>query len=311
MSENNENLAKETIPVLPLRDTVVFPKMIVPLFVGREKSIHALQQVNEIGGKVVLVTQKKASTEDPKSDDIYTIGTLGNILQMLKLPDGTVKVLIEGIERIKIKEFFDNGKFISADIEPLPESQMDEREIEVLSRTVISSFEEYVKVSRKLSPDVLVAVRQIEDYSKLSDTIASHITLKTEEKQQLLESENLSSRFEKLLEFMNSELAMIEVENKIKSRVKQQMEKSQKEYYLNEQMKAIQKELNDGDEEDEISALKKRIQHAKLSKEAKDKAFAELRKLKSMGAMSSEATVVRNYLDWLLDIPWKKTSKVM
>ncbi len=310
MSENNENLAKETIPVLPLRDTVVFPKMIVPLFVGREKSIHALQQVNEIGGKVVLVTQKKASTEDPKSDDIYTIGTLGNILQMLKLPDGTVKVLIEGIERIKIKEFFDNGKFISADIEPLPESQMDEREIEVLSRTVISSFEEYVKVSRKLSPDVLVAVRQIEDYSKLSDTIASHITLKTEEKQQLLESENLSSRFEKLLEFMNSELAMIEVENKIKSRVKQQMEKSQKEYYLNEQMKAIQKELNDGDEEDEISALKKRIQHAKLSKEAKDKAFAELRKLKSMGAMSSEATVVRNYLDWLLDIPWKKTSKV-
>ncbi|MBQ7304258.1 MAG: LON peptidase substrate-binding domain-containing protein, partial [Alphaproteobacteria bacterium] len=189
MSENNENLAKETIPVLPLRDTVVFPKMIVPLFVGREKSIHALQQVNEIGGKVVLVTQKKASTEDPKSDDIYTIGTLGNILQMLKLPDGTVKVLIEGIERIKIKEFFDNGKFISADIEPLPESQMDEREIEVLSRTVISSFEEYVKVSRKLSPDVLVAVRQIEDYSKLSDTIASHITLKTEEKQQLLESE--------------------------------------------------------------------------------------------------------------------------
>ena len=310
MSENNENLAKETIPVLPLRDTVVFPKMIVPLFVGREKSIHALQQVNEIGGKVVLVTQKKASTEDPKSDDIYTIGTLGNILQMLKLPDGTVKVLIEGIERIKIKEFFDNGKFISADIEPLPESQMDEREIEVLSRTVISSFEEYVKVSRKLSPDVLVAVRQIEDYSKLSDTIASHITLKTEEKQQLLESENLSSRFEKLLEFMNSELAMIEVENKIKSRVKQQMEKSQKEYYLNEQMKAIQKELNDGDEEDEISALKKRIQNAKLSKEAKDKAFAELRKLKSMGAMSSEATVVRNYLDWLLDIPWKKTSKV-
>ena len=187
---------------------------------------------------------------------------------------------------------------------------MDEREIEVLSRSVISLFEEYVKVSRKLSPDVIVAVRQIEDYSKLADTIASHITLKTEEKQQLLEAENLSSRFEKLLEFMNSELAMIEVENKIKNRVKQQMEKSQKEYYLNEQMKAIQKELNDGDEEDEISALKKRINNTKLSKEAKDKALAELRKLKTMGAMSSEATVVRNYLDWLLDIPWKKPSKV-
>ncbi len=310
MAEDIEYCEKGLIPVLPLRDTVVFPKMIVPLFVGREKSIHALQQVNEIGGKVVLVTQKKASTEDPKAEDIYTTGTLGNILQMLKLPDGTVKVLIEGVERIKVKQFHDDGKFISADIETLPEVQMDEREIEVLSRSVISLFEEYVKISRKLSPDVIVAVRQIEDYSKLSDTIASHITLKTEEKQQLLEAENLSSRFEKLLEFMNAELAMIEVENKIKNRVKQQMEKSQKEYYLNEQMKAIQKELHEGDDEDEISVLKKRIQNTKLSKEAKEKALSELKKLKNMGTMSSEATVVRNYLDWLLDIPWKKTSKV-
>ena len=310
MAEDIEYCEKGLIPVLPLRDTVVFPKMIVPLFVGREKSIHALQQVNEIGGKVVLVTQKKASTEDPKAEDIYATGTLGNILQMLKLPDGTVKVLIEGVERIKVKQFHDDGKFISADIETLPEVQMDEREIEVLSRSVISLFEEYVKVSRKLSPDVIVAVRQIEDYSKLSDTIASHITLKTEEKQQLLEAENLSSRFEKLLEFMNAELAMIEVENKIKNRVKQQMEKSQKEYYLNEQMKAIQKELHEGDDEDEISVLKKRIQNTKLSKEAKEKALSELKKLKNMGTMSSEATVVRNYLDWLLDIPWKKTSKV-
>lgn len=310
MAEDIEYCEKGLIPVLPLRDTVVFPKMIVPLFVGREKSIHALQQVNEIGGKVVLVTQKKASTEDPKAEDIYATGTLGNILQMLKLPDGTVKVLIEGVERIKVKQFHDDGKFISADIETLPEVQMDEREIEVLSRSVISLFEEYVKISRKLSPDVIVAVRQIEDYSKLSDTIASHITLKTEEKQQLLEAENLSSRFEKLLEFMNAELAMIEVENKIKNRVKQQMEKSQKEYYLNEQMKAIQKELHEGDDEDEISVLKKRIQNTKLSKEAKEKALSELKKLKNMGTMSSEATVVRNYLDWLLDIPWKKTSKV-
>ncbi len=310
MFEDIENKEKDTIPVLPLRDTVVFPKMIVPLFVGREKSIHALQQVNEIGGKVVLVTQKQASIEDPKANDIYTIGTLGNILQMLKLPDGTVKVLIEGIDRIKVKQFYDDGNFISASIEELPEVQMDEREIEVLSRSVISMFEEYVKVSRKLSPDVLVAVRQIEDYAKLSDTIASHITLKTEEKQQLLEAENLSSRLEKLLEFMNAELAMIEVENKIKNRVKQQMEKSQKEYYLNEQMKAIQKELNEGDDEDEITVLKNRIKNTKLSKEAKEKAFSELRKLKNMGAMSSEATVIRNYLDWLLDIPWKKPSKV-
>lgn len=310
MSTTNENEIKEPMPVLPLRDTVVFPKMIVPLFVGREKSIKALQAVNENGGHVVLVTQKKASVEDPKPDDIYNIGTLGSILQMIKLPDGTVKILIEGVERIKVNNFYDNGNFISADIETLPEVKSDEKETEILSRSVISMFEEYVKVSRKLSADVIVAVRQIEDFSKLADTIASHITLKVEEKQQLLEAEDIVSRFEKLLEFMNAELAMIEVENKIKNRVKQQMEKSQKEYYLNEQMKAIQKELNDGDEEDEISILKKKIKKTKLSKEAREKALSELRKLKTMGAMSSEATVVRNYLDWLLDIPWKKPSKV-
>ena len=310
MSTTNENKIKEPMPVLPLRDTVVFPKMIVPLFVGREKSIKALQAVNENGGHVVLVTQKKASVEDPKPDDIYNIGTLGSILQMIKLPDGTVKILIEGVERIKVNNFYDNGNFISADIETLPEVKSDEKETEILSRSVISMFEEYVKVSRKLSADVIVAVRQIEDFSKLADTIASHITLKVEEKQQLLEAEDIVSRFEKLLEFMNAELAMIEVENKIKNRVKQQMEKSQKEYYLNEQMKAIQKELNDGDEEDEISILKKKIKKTKLSKEAREKALSELRKLKTMGAMSSEATVVRNYLDWLLDIPWKKPSKV-
>lgn len=310
MSTNMENKTDKAIPVLPLRDTVVFPKMIVPLFVGREKSIKALQAVNENGGHVVLVTQKKASVEDPKPDDIYNIGTLGSILQMIKLPDGTVKILIEGVERIKVNNFYDNGNFISADIETLPEVKSDEKETEILSRSVISMFEEYVKVSRKLSADVIVAVRQIEDFSKLADTIASHITLKVEEKQQLLEAEDIVSRFEKLLEFMNAELAMIEVENKIKNRVKQQMEKSQKEYYLNEQMKAIQKELNDGDEEDEISILKKKIKKTKLSKEAREKALSELRKLKTMGAMSSEATVVRNYLDWLLDIPWKKPSKV-
>ena len=310
MSTNMENKTDNAIPVLPLRDTVVFPKMIVPLFVGREKSIKALQAVNENGGHVVLVTQKRASIEDPKADDIYNIGTLGSILQMIKLPDGTVKILIEGVERIKVETFIDNGNFISARIETLPEVKSDEKETEILSRSVISMFEEYVKVSRKLSADVIVAVRQIEDFSKLADTIASHITLKVEEKQQLLEADDIISRFEKLLEFMNAELAMIEVENKIKNRVKQQMEKSQKEYYLNEQMKAIQKELNDGDEEDEISILKKKIKKTKLSKEAREKALSELRKLKTMGAMSSEATVVRNYLDWLLDIPWKKPSKV-
>ena len=310
MSENTENKELQLIPVLPLRDTVVFPKMIVPLFVGRQKSINALQKVNDDNGSIVLATQKKADLEDPKENDIYHIGTLGNILQMLKLPDGTVKVLIEGIERIEIKKFYDNGECVCAQASPLPDTTVDDLELEALSRAVISQFEEYVKVSKKISPDVIVAVHQIEDYSKLADTIASHISLKVEEKQALLEAKDLKARFEKLLGFMDAEMAMIEVENKIKNRVKKQMEKSQKEYYLNEQMKAIQKELNDGEEEDEISAYMKKIKRTHLSKEAREKATAEVRKLKTMGAMSSEATVVRNYLDWLLDIPWKKKSKV-
>ncbi len=310
MAENQKNSAPEMIPVLPLRDTVIFPKMIVPLFVGREKSIRALQNVNENGGSIVLATQKKASLEDPKTDDLYKVGTMGSVLQMLRLPDGTVKVLIEGIERIKIEKFVIADNFIAASTIPLPDCPVDERELEILSRAVISQFEEYVKTSKKIPADVMMAVRQIEDYSKLADTIASHMTLKTEEKQELLEAKDLKERFEKLLGFMNAELAMIEIENKIKNRVKQQMEKSQKEYYLNEQMKAIQKELNDGEEEDEIAVYMKKIKNTKLSKEAREKALAEVRKLKTMGTMSSEATVVRNYLDWLLDIPWKKNSKV-
>ncbi len=301
----------DMIPVLPLRDTVVFPKMIVPLFVGRTKSINALQKVSENGGNVVLATQKRAEQEDPKADDIYKIGTLGNILQMLKLPDGTVKVLIEGLERIKIEEFSDNGDYISARISSFPETDdQNSLEHEALARAVLEQFEEYVKVSKKISPDVLVAVRQIEDYSKLADTVASHIALKVEDKQALLEAKDLKARFEKLLGIIDAEMALIEVENKIRNRVKKQMEKSQKEYYLNEQMKAIQKELNDGDEEDEIATYLKKIKHTHLSKEAREKAQAEVRKLKTMGAMSSEATVVRNYLDWLLDIPWNKKSKV-
>lgn len=306
MSEEND-----IMPVLPLRDTVVFPKMIIPLFVGRVKSINALQRVSDTNGHIVLATQKKADLEDPKADDIYKIGTLGNILQMLKLPDGTVKVLVEGMERIKIESFFDNGEYLSAQIKSFPEDAEENFvEQEALMRAVISQFEEYVKSSKKLSPDVLSAVHQIEDYSKLADTIASHMALKVEDKQALLEAKDLQARFEKLLEVIDSEIALIEVENKIRDRVKKQMEKSQKEYYLNEQMKAIQKELNDGDEEDEIAAYMKKIKNTHLSKEAREKAQAEVRKLKTMGAMSSEATVVRNYLDWLLDIPWKKKSKV-
>ncbi len=297
-------------PVLPLRDTVVFPKMIVPLFVGREKSIRALQEVYDTGKTIVLATQKKASLEDPHDKDIYHVGTIGSILQMLKLPDGTVKVLIEGLERVEIDHFELKPDFIVAQIKPFAQEEDETQELEALARAVISEFEEYVGASKHVSPDVTVAVRQIEDHSKLADTIASHLMLKVEDKQSLLEAKGLKERFEKLLTLMNAELMMMEVENKIKNRVKKQMEKSQKEYYLNEQMKAIQKELNDGEEEDEVSVYTKKIKKLKLSKEALDKATAEVKKLKMMGPMSSEASVVRNYLDWILGLPWGVKSKV-
>lgn len=301
---------KEKYPVLPLRDIVVYPKMIVPLFVGREKSIKALQDVVDNDKNIILATQKNAALEDPAPDDIYHVGTLGTILQLLKLPDGTVKVLIEGLERVQIEKFTKNEAFMEAEAVIIPEVHEDSMELEALSRAVLSQFEEYVKLSKKTPPEVLVSVNQIEDYSKLADTIASHLSLKIAEKQKLLEGKSLKERFENILGFMDAEVTLLEVENKIKTRVKKQMEKSQKEYYLNEQMKAIQKELGDGDEDAEISEYMKKIEKTKLSKEAKEKALAEVKKLKNMSAMSSEATVVRNYLDWMLDIPWKKRSKV-
>ncbi len=297
-------------PVLPLRDMVVFPKMIVPLFVGREKSINALQEVQKNASLIVLATQKKAGKENPKDADIYHVGTLCNVLQMLKLPDGTVKVLIEGNERIRIKKFDTEGDFITGEVQGMEDKPSDPLELEALSRAVISDFEDYVKSSKRISPEVITAIHQIEDTSKLTDTIASHLTLKVEDKQALLEADTLKERLEKLLAMMNAEISMFEIENKIKTRVKKQMEKSQKEYYLNEQMKAIQKELSDGQDDDEISVYTKKIEKTKLSKEAKEKALAELKKLKMMGPMSSEASVVRNYLDWILDIPWKVHSKV-
>lgn len=299
----------EIFPVLPLRDIVVYPKMIVPLFVGREKSIRALQRVVDSDSAVVLLTQKDAAVEDPGFDDIYHVGTLGSVLQMLKLPDGTMKVLIEGIRRVKVEKFLPNDDFIEADVSDLKESEHKSMEQEALARAVVSQFEEYVKLSKKTPPEVLASVNQIEDYSKLADTIASHLSLKVSEKQELLEASTLKTRFEKILNFINAEMTLLEVENKIKTRVKKQMEKSQKEYYLNEQMKAIQKELGD-DEQEEFSEYMKKIEKTKLSPEAKEKATAELKKLKNMGPMSSEATVVRNYLDWLLDIPWQNPSKV-
>lgn len=309
--ERKMAVKKEKYPVLPLRDIVVYPKMIVPLFVGRDKSIKALQSVVDSDGNIILATQKDAGIEEPQPDDIYHIGTLGTVVQMLKLPDGTVKVLIEGVERVKITKFVKNKEFMQAEADIIPElDNGDDVELQALVRAVLSQFEEYVKLSKKTPPEVLVSVNQIEDYGKLADTIAAHLSLKIPEKQALLEGRTLAERFEMILGFMDAELTVLEVENKIKTRVKKQMEKSQKEYYLNEQMKAIQKELGDGDEDSEISEYLKKIEKTKLSKEAKDKALAEVKKLKSMSAMSSEATVVRNYLDWLLDIPWKKRSKV-
>ena len=301
---------KETYPILPLRDIVVYPKMIVPLFVGREKSIKALQQAIDNDQNIVLATQKEAAVEDPKPEDIFKVGTLGTVVQLVRLPDGTVKVLVEGLERVKIDDFIMADGFMQVDVEILAEDNVHDVETEALSRAVLSQFEEYVKLSKKVPPEVLVSVSQIEDYNKLADTIASHLSLKINEKQALLEGKTLKDRFNKILEFMDAEITLLEVENKIKSRVKKQMEKSQKEYYLNEQMRAIQKELGDGDEESEIDAYMQKIEKTKLSKEAREKALAEVKKLKPMSMMSAEATVVRNYLDWLLDIPWHKRSKV-
>lgn len=301
---------KETYPILPLRDIVVYPKMIVPLFVGREKSIKALQQAIDNDQNIVLATQKEAAVEDPKPEDIFKVGTLGTVVQLVRLPDGTVKVLVEGLERVKIDDFIMADGFMQVDVEILAEDNVHDVETKALSRAVLSQFEEYVKLSKKVPPEVLVSVSQIEDYNKLADTIASHLSLKINEKQALLEGKTLKDRFNKILEFMDAEITLLEVENKIKSRVKKQMEKSQKEYYLNEQMRAIQKELGDGDEESEIDAYMQKIEKTKLSKEAREKALAEVKKLKTMSMMSAEATVVRNYLDWLLDIPWHKRSKV-
>jgi ATP-dependent Lon protease len=298
-------------PVLPLRDIVVFPHMIVPLFVGREKSIRALEEVMRDDKQILLVAQKNAGQDDPGTDDIYRVGTVSSVLQLLKLPDGTVKVLVEGNARAEINSFSDNPKFFQAHAEVLSEIESDPRELEALARAVVTQFEQYVKLNKKVPPEVLVSLSQIDDPSKLSDTVAAHLSLKISDKQELLETHSLTERLERLYGFMESEISVLQVEKRIRSRVKRQMEKTQREYYLNEQMKAIQKELGElEDGRDEVSELEERIRKTKLSKEARDKATAEVKKLRSMSPMSAEATVVRNYLDWMLSIPWKKRSKI-
>ncbi|RFC66352.1 endopeptidase La [Fulvimarina endophytica] len=311
LPESRDGTERNLYPVLPLRDIVVFPHMIVPLFVGREKSIKALEEVMGADKQILLATQMNAGDEDPSADAIYDIGTLANVLQLLKLPDGTVKVLVEGMSRARIERFSDRQEWYEAEASVVVDDEDDDVELEALARSVVSEFENYVKLNKKISPEVVGAATQIEDYSKLADTIASHLAIKLPEKQDMLSLTSVKARLEKALGFMESEISVLQVEKRIRSRVKRQMEKTQREYYLNEQMKAIQKELGDGEDgRDEMAELEERIKKTKLSKEASDKANAELKKLKQMSPMSAESTVVRNYLDWLLGLPWGSKSRV-
>ncbi|MBX6328416.1 MAG: endopeptidase La [Pseudolabrys sp.] len=297
-------------PVLPLRDIVVFPHMIVPLFVGREKSIKALEEVMRSDTFILLATQKNASDDDPGKDAIFTVGTLATVLQLLKLPDGTVKVLVEGVARAKVLRYTDRTEFYEAEARVVADDLGDRVEAEAMARSVITEFENYVKLNKKVSPEVIGVIQQIEDYAKLADTVASHLAVKIPDKQDILETPVVTERLEKVLGLMESEISVLQVEKRIRTRVKRQMEKTQREYYLNEQMKAIQKELGDEDGRDELQELEEKIKKTKLSKEAREKAQHELKKLRQMSPMSAEATVVRNYLDWLLSIPWNKKTKV-
>ncbi len=307
-SQKKDNL----IPVLPLRDVVVYPHMVIPLFVGRGRSIDALDAAMKENKQVLLIAQKEAEVDEPEFTDLYEVGTLANILQLLKLPDGTVKVLVEGSERSRVLGYQETGTFFSAIVEKVEdEINLSPKSLDVLQRTVINSFDQYVKLNSKIPPEVLNALSGIDDPSRLADTMAAHMALKVSDKQIILESADVEKRLEDLMALMEGEVDLLEMEKKIRVRVKQQMEKNQREYYLNEQIKAIQKELGDLDEApNEIEELEKKIANAGMSKEAKTKADAELNKLKLMPAMSAEATVVRNYIDWMINVPWKKKTKV-
>lgn len=299
----------QSLPVLPLRNIVVFPHMIVPLFVGRDKSVAALEDVMASNKQILLVTQRDESLDEPSIDDVYRVGCLGNVLQMLKLPDGTVKVLVEGQVRVRLLDLEDDGTMFTARPDQFMEREGSEQDLEALVRTVVTEFEEYVKLNKKIPPEVLVSLAAIDEPSRLADTIASHLNLKIEEKQDLLELDLVDDRLEKLYQLMENEIGLLQVEKRIRGRVKRQMEKTQREYYLNEQMKAIQKELGEGEEGD-FSDYEKKIAEGKLSKEAKERAENELKKLRMMSPMSAEATVVRNYLDWIVNLPWGKKSKL-
>ncbi|MGZ8371594.1 MAG: endopeptidase La [Rhodoplanes sp.] len=297
-------------PVLPLRDIVVFPHMIVPLFVGREKSIRALEEVMRSDTFILLATQKNASDDDPATDSIYEVGTLASVLQLLKLPDGTVKVLVEGAERARVVKYTERPEYYEAEAVTLADTMGEKVEAEALARSVVTEFEGYVKLNKKISPEVVGVIQQIDDFAKVADTVASHLAVKIPDKQSILEATIVTERLEKVLGLMESEISVLQVEKRIRTRVKRQMEKTQRESSLNDQMKAIQKELGDEDGRDELQEVEDKIKKTKLSKEAREKAQHELKKLRQMSPMSAEATVVRNYLDWLLSIPWNKKTKV-
>ncbi|MFZ5834567.1 MAG: endopeptidase La [Pseudomonadota bacterium] len=311
MEVSNKSDQPNIMPVLPLRDIVVFPHMVVPLFVGREKSVRALEDMMQTDKQIMLVAQRDATTDDPGKDDVYQVGTIATVMQLLKLPDKTVKVLVEGVTRARIKNFTDNSDFLQAEVEIISGDEEDSAETEALARSATALFDQYVNLGKKLPQDVLVSVEQIEGAAKLADAIASHVAVKIPEKQELLEMFGTAERLEKLLAMMEGEISVLQVEKKIRGRVKRQMEKTQREFYLNEQMKAIQKELGEGENgKDDIGELEQKIKNTKLSKEALEKAEGELKKLRNMSPMSAEATVVRNYLDWLLTIPWNKRKRV-
>jgi ATP-dependent Lon protease len=301
----------DALPVLPLRDVVVYPHMVIPLFVGRERSIVALEQAMKVNKQILLLAQRQADVDDPAPKDLYEVGTVATILQLLKLPDGTVKVLVEGVERAKVEQLV-AGEFFAAKSSALGEGEAyDEREMDVLVRSVVSQFEQYVKLNRKVPPEILTSLAGIEQPGRLADTVAAHMSLKLDAKQKILEIQDVRKRLEHILALIEGEMDVLQIEKRIRGRVKQQMEKSQREYYLNEQMKAIQKELGEMDDApNEIAELERKIARAGMPKEAKDKANSELAKLKLMSPMSAEATVVRNYVDWLVKVPWRKRTKV-
>ena len=309
---NKPELPPEMIelPLLPLRDVVVFPHMVIPLFVGRPKSIKALETSMESGKSILLVAQKSAAKDEPSAEDLYDIGCVANILQMLKLPDGTVKVLVEGTQRARIDEVDDQKTLFMAQVTPVPTAERSTHEVEAMRRAIIGQFDQYVKLNKKIPPEILTSLAGIDEAGRLADTIAAHLPLKLEQKQAVLELFDIGQRLERLLAQLETELDILQVEKRIRGRVKRQMEKSQREYYLNEQVKAIQKELGEGEDGADLEELERKIKTAGLSKEATTKAQAELKKLRLMSPMSAEATVVRNYIETLTGLPWKKRSRI-